>query len=115
MLPSVPMTGTALRDLLARERTFLSFIRTAGYSFGVGMGISTLFEGPLVKVSAIVFVVIGILLTIFAAISFTRFALCIRYELYTEMSKLSTWTVSLLALVVACVTIALLVEGERGG
>lgn len=105
------MTGTALRDLLARERTYLSFIRTAGYFFGVAMGISTLFEGTLVKISAVVFVIAGIVITVFGTISFTRFALCIRYEVYTEMTELGAWTVTVLAVIVAAISVALLVDG----
>lgn len=110
-MAAVPMRGTALRDLQARERTFLSYIRTAGYCFLVGMGIRTLFQGSIVRVAAVVFVAAGLVLTVVGCVSFTRFCVGIRKDVYREMSGAGAWVITVVALLVAAVTVALLVEG----
>lgn len=111
MFSAVAMHGTMLRDLHARERTLLAYVRTSGYLFLAGMAVSKLFEGDVVQIAAVVFVVAGMVLTVVGIVSFVRFCVCIRYGVYVEMSILGAWSVTALAVVVAGVTVALLVEG----
>lgn len=110
----IPLRGTELRDVQARERTFLAFMRTAVYCHGAGMILSTSAEGRFVTAVSVVFVTAGLALVLFAATDLIPFVVAVGKGRNPPMRAVTTWAVCAVTIAVMGITVALLVHGEVG-
>lgn len=103
-ISSVALHGTELRDVQARERTFLSFLRTAMYCFGAGIFLSGLGESQFTRGVSLTFVIAGLTLVVFASADFFPFVHAVRKGRNPPMSEANIWAICAVALVVIGIT-----------
>lgn len=109
LLSADVLDGSAARDHMANERTFLAWSRTSLAAVGLGIAIVKLTQGPTTRESGLLFIGVGALLLFYAV---ARYYITY-YQLKRKRFAANTWGIALVIILavgaaVASIVLALL-------
>ncbi|KAK4528788.1 hypothetical protein GAYE_SCF64G6734 [Galdieria yellowstonensis] len=102
-----PNRGNLARDLLANERTFLSWLRTGMASISVGLAFGRLIGTTLSEVVGTLFVFLGLFIAVYCCIRYYVNVFQIEDDKYTA-DTVGPWILVSLLVAIAAVSFALI-------
>eukprot|EP00871_Galdieria_phlegrea_P005495 jgi/Galph1/5947/GphlegSOOS_G4542.1 len=103
----LPNRGNRARDLLANERTFLSWLRTGMASISVGLAFGRLIGTTLAKIVGTLFVFLGLFIAVYCCLRYYVNVFQIDNDKYTA-DTVGPWILVVLLVVIAAVSFALI-------
>lgn len=102
-----PNRGNLARDLLANERTFLSWLRTGMASISVGLAFGRLIGTTLAEIVGTLFVFLGLFVSVYCCLRYYVNVFQIEEDKYTA-DTVGPWILVSLLVAIAAISFALI-------